>query len=106
MKKLILSLLILSATIGARAQSPVYKVYAIRFAVSDYPFTAADWADGGSKTDSVKINFMFWLIKGNGKNILVDAGFLNDLPDAKEFKVVNYTRPDSALSKLGLNAAD
>ena len=108
MKKLnLLVLLILSATFAAHAQASAYKVYAVKFAASNYPFTAADWADGGPKTDSVKINFMFWLIKGdNGKNILVDAGFLNDLDDAKEFKVANYTRPDSALLKAGLKAAD
>jgi glyoxylase-like metal-dependent hydrolase (beta-lactamase superfamily II) len=89
------------------AQVPVYKVYAVKFAISNYPFSVADWADGGPKTDSVKINFMFWLIKGNnGKNILVDAGFLDDLDDAKDFKIANYTRPDSALLKTGLKAAD
>jgi len=49
---------------------------------------------------------MVWLIKGNGRNILVDAGFLNDIEDAKEFKVVNYVRPDSAISKLGLKPGD
>ncbi len=37
---------------------------------------------------------------------MVDAGFLNDLEDAKEFKVVNYLRPDTALLKTGLKAAD
>lgn len=85
----------------------IYKVYAIKFAGSAYPFTAADWADGAPKTDSVKIDFMVWLIKGsNGKNILLDAGFLNDLDDAKEFKVVDYIRPDSALAKVGLKASD
>ncbi|MES2110583.1 MAG: N-acyl homoserine lactonase family protein [Bacteroidota bacterium] len=94
------------AIFSARAQSSAYKVYAIRFAGSAYPFTAADWAKGAPKTDSVKFNFMVWLIKGNGKNILVDAGFLNDIEDAKEFKVINYTRPDSALAKLGVKPSD
>jgi len=94
------------AVFSARAQSSAYKVYAIRFAGSAYPFTAADWAKGAPKTDSVKFNFMVWLIKGNGKNILVDAGFLNDIEDAKEFKVINYIRPDSALAKLGVKPGD
>jgi len=107
MKKfLLLSLLILSSGLYAIAQTPGYKVYAIKFAGSSYPFTAADWSKGGPATDSVKINFMVWLIKGNGKNILVDAGFVNDIDDAKEFKVINYIRPDSAISKLGLKPGD
>jgi glyoxylase-like metal-dependent hydrolase (beta-lactamase superfamily II) len=107
MKKFILLFLLFSMfVLSARSQSGTYKVYAIKFAGSAYPFTAADWAKNGPKTDSVKINFMVWLIKGNGKNILVDAGFLNDIDDAKEFKVVNYVRPDSALAKLGVKPGD
>jgi glyoxylase-like metal-dependent hydrolase (beta-lactamase superfamily II) len=50
---------------------------------------------------------MIWLIKGNnGKNILVDAGFLRDIDDAKEFDLATYMRPDSTLSKLALKAGD
>jgi glyoxylase-like metal-dependent hydrolase (beta-lactamase superfamily II) len=105
-KTFLLALLVAATVLSVRSQSATYKVYAIRFAVSAYPFTAADWAQGGPKTESVKINFMVWLIKGNGRNILVDAGFLNDIEDAKEFKVVNYIRPDSTISKLGLKPGD
>jgi len=54
----------------------------------------------------VKIDFMVWLIRGSGKNILVDAGFIGDIEDAKEFKVIDYIRPDSALFKLGLKPGD
>ncbi len=106
MKLFLLSLLLLACVLSAQAQAPAYKVYAIRFAVSGYPFTVADWAKGAPKTDSLKINFMVWLIKGNGRNILVDAGFLNDIDDAKDFKVIDYIRPDSALLKLDLKAGD
>jgi glyoxylase-like metal-dependent hydrolase (beta-lactamase superfamily II) len=102
---LLLTLLILSS-LCVRAQVPTYKVYAVRFAESTYPFTVADWVIGGPKT-SLKINFMVWFIKGsNGRNILVDAGFYNDSDDAKEFKLTNYIRPDSALMKIGINPED
>lgn len=96
----------LAAVLFAGAQTPTYKVYVIRFAGSAYPFTAADWSKGAPKTDSVKFNFMMWLIKGNGRNILVDAGFVNDIENAIEFKLTNYVRPDSAIAKLGLKPAD
>jgi len=99
------ALLIAATVISVRAQSLAYKVYAIRFAVSGRPFSVADWAKG-PKSDSVKINFVIWLIEGNGRYILVDAGFLNDIEDAKEFEVVNYIRPDSAISTLGLKPED
>jgi hypothetical protein len=46
---------------------------------------------------------MVWLVKGAGKNILVDAGFLKDIPEGKDFEVVNYIRTDSALAKIALN---
>jgi len=106
MKKIFLIAVLIAVTLCVHAQNPTYRVYAVRFAKSAYPFTAADWAKGAPKTDSVKINFMVWLIQGNGKNILLDAGFQNDLDDAKEFKVVDYTRPDLALAKVGLKPED
>ena len=62
-KPILLTLLILTAAFTVHSQPPVYKVYAVRFARSAYHFSVADWADGGPKTDSVKIDFMFWLIK-------------------------------------------
>src|SRR4051812_11356204 len=106
MKKLILLISILSSGLMAHCQT-AYQVYAIKFAGSAYHFSTADWVDGGPKTDSVQIDFMLWLVKGtNGKNILVDAGFLSDMEEAKEFKVVNYIRPDSALLRVGLKAGD
>lgn len=88
------------------AQNLDYKVYAVKFATSGYPFMVADWVAGGPKTQPLKIDFMVWLIIGNGKNILVDAGFWKDMEDAKEFKLNSYQRPDSALMKLNLKAED
>ena len=88
------------------AQNIDYKVYAVKFATSGYPFMVADWVAGGPKTQPLKIDFMVWLIIGNGKNILVDAGFWKDMEDAKEFKLNSYQRPDSALIKLNLKAED
>ncbi|HUB61356.1 MAG TPA: hypothetical protein VL978_11670, partial [Puia sp.] len=83
-----------------RAQAPGYKVYAIRFAGMAHPTPISMWSDKGPDTDSVQIDFSIWLIRGdNGKNILVDAGFRRDIPEAKEFDVVNYIRPDSVLAK-------
>ena len=106
-KTVLLIAAILLTTIIVNAQTQSYKVYAIKFADSTYPFSVGDWADGGSKTEKVEIDFMVWLIKGsNGKNILVDTGFLGDTEDAKEFMIANYIRPDSALLKVGVKPAD
>lgn len=96
----------LVATGCAWAQSGPYKIYALRFAAMAHPSPIADWADKGPKTDSVYINFMIWLIRGNGRNILVDAGFLKDIEEAQSFEIANYIRPDSTLFKVGLKAED
>ncbi|HXD79090.1 MAG TPA: N-acyl homoserine lactonase family protein [Puia sp.] len=100
-------LALLAGSIPTRAQSPHYKVYAIRFAAMAHPTAISVWSDGGPDKDSVNIDFSIWLIRGdNGRNVLVDAGFLRDIEDARDFEVAKYVRPDSALDKLGLTGAD
>jgi len=56
--------------------------------------------------DSVSIDFMVWLIKGNGKNILMDAGYLYSVEAAKNFDMIDDLRPDSTLQKLAVRAED
>lgn len=91
----------------ADAQTPEYKIYAIPFARSGYPFTAADWAQGGSKSEKLDITFSVWLIKsGTGRCILLDAGFERDIEDAKDFQLNYYVRPDSALRPLDIKPED
>jgi glyoxylase-like metal-dependent hydrolase (beta-lactamase superfamily II) len=93
--------------VGVRAQTPTYKVYAIRFAAMAHPTAISAWADKGPDKDSVNIDFSIWLIKGdNGKNVLLDAGFRSDIGEAKDFEVAGYIRPDSALAKVGLKPGD
>jgi glyoxylase-like metal-dependent hydrolase (beta-lactamase superfamily II) len=105
--RILFTLVVLSFSVFAWSQTERYEVYAIKFASMSHPSPVSDWADHGPSTDSVNIDFMIWLIKGNnGKNILVDAGFLKDIEAAKYFDIAHYTRPDSALLKAGLKAAD
>ena len=102
---LVVVAVLLSAQV-AWCQQENYEVYAIRFAATGHPWAISDWVSKGPVKDSVNINFMVWLIKGkNGKNILLDAGFLPGLEDAKEFAVTHYLRPDSAILKLGVQPA-
>ncbi|HXB92221.1 MAG TPA: N-acyl homoserine lactonase family protein [Puia sp.] len=103
---LYLSLLLLPA-LRAAAQAPHYKVYAIRFAAELHPMALSGWVAGGPEKDSVTLDFMIWLIKGdNGKNILLDAGFRRDAPEAKYFEPYSYMQPDSALARLNLQPGD
>jgi len=78
-----------------------YKVYAIKFS-DGWKIQAKDWVIGADPSDSVDVCNMFWLLKSrDGKNILVDAGFLDTTNSNK-----NYVRPDSMLLKLGLSNED
>ncbi len=108
MKKLTLvAFTLFSLSITAKSQTEHYKVYAVSFGSRPTPLPVSDFVDKGPENDSVRLNFSVWLIKGdNGKNILVDAGFLRDAEDLKDFGPINYIRPDSALAPLGLKGSD
>jgi glyoxylase-like metal-dependent hydrolase (beta-lactamase superfamily II) len=94
MKKLSLFLLGLFISSLAISQTTQYEVYAVKYsaAVHDSSITQHE-------KDSVSIDFMVWLIKGNGKYILMDAGFLYSVESAKNFDVIDDLRPDSTLQK-------
>lgn len=78
-----------------------YQVYAIKYA-DGWKIQAKDWVTGADLSDSVDVCEMFWLIKSHdGKNILVDAGFIDSANLFKE-----YTRPDSMLKKLNIEVSE
>lgn len=55
-------------------------------------------ADASRKMD---LAMMVWLVKGNGRNILVDSGFYHD-QFFKEWKVKDFVRPSEAMAPLGM----
>jgi hypothetical protein len=91
MRKVLFLISIISViSIRVFAQTPTYKIYALRYGSLKNATPTTVWALHAPKNDTVQIDFAFWLIKGdNGKNILVDAGFLKDIPESKEFGIVN-----------------
>jgi glyoxylase-like metal-dependent hydrolase (beta-lactamase superfamily II) len=104
-KSLLLPVLLLLTTTAI--SQPHYRVYAVRFAAILKPLPLSYWVQKAPEKDSVNIDFMVWLIKGdNGKTILLDAGFQRGLEDQKEFEPLAYTRPDSALEKLDIHPGD
>lgn len=108
MKKIFLhTLIMLVVTLKVSAQTVTYEVYALKYASVGFTFPVSYLVLDAPAKDSMNAIFMIWLIKGNnGKNILVDAGFLSDVEEAKDFGVINYIRPDSMLSRVGLQAKD
>jgi hypothetical protein len=101
MKKFSLILLGLFASCIAICQTTQYEVYALKYG-SIVPDSLATI----SYKDSVSIDFMIWLIKGNGKNILMDAGYLYSVESAKDFDMIDDRRPDSTLQKLSIRAEE
>jgi glyoxylase-like metal-dependent hydrolase (beta-lactamase superfamily II) len=60
-------------------------------------------AAGANPNDSLRFCYMFWLLRGeNGKNILVDAGYI----DSSKTVNKNYVRPDIVLKRINLNPSD
>ena len=51
------------------------------------------------------IAMLIWLVRGNGRNILVDSGFYHDRFFA-EWKVNDFIKPSEALKPLGLKPED
>jgi glyoxylase-like metal-dependent hydrolase (beta-lactamase superfamily II) len=89
-------------TAAGPAASPYYSIEAIHYA--DSPgFPVADLVIGAPKDEKIDIAFVFWLIRGNGHNILFDCGFHRERW-FKEFPVTNYLRPDKALKAAGVES--
>ena len=83
------------------SQTPnAYEVFAIRF-VGPWFAPVSEIAVGTDSKDSVEGCNMIWLLKGyNGRNVLVDAGFLSNDSTKNDGK---HIRPDLALEKTGVS---
>lgn len=83
---------------------PQYEVYAIRYAtIKD--FAVSGLVAGADRSRKMDIAMMIWLIKGNGRNTLLDAGFYRE-QFMKQWNPVDYAKPSEAIGKLGLKPED
>ncbi len=94
--------LFLFASPASGQSTTSYEVYAVRFAGPESaPLSEA--AVGGDPRQTVTVCNMVWLLKGsNGKNVLVDTGFLQE-PGGRD---KTYVRPDVALARLNVSPDD
>ena len=83
--------------------APMYEVFAIRYAsIPDFPVNALI-----ANTDpqrKLSIAMTVWLIRGNGRNILVDSGFYRP-QFFKQFKVESFIKPSEAVGQPGVMPA-
>jgi glyoxylase-like metal-dependent hydrolase (beta-lactamase superfamily II) len=99
-------LLLLTAFVQASqsGQKPAYEVYAIRYAtLPDFPVSGlVKGADPARKMD---IAMVVWLLKGNGRNILVDSGFYRP-QFFKAWTVKDFMKPSEAVAQFGVKPED
>jgi glyoxylase-like metal-dependent hydrolase (beta-lactamase superfamily II) len=92
------------ATAALAQPKPQYEVYAIRYAtIPDFAVNQlVAGAEAGRKLD---IAMMVWLVRGNGHNILVDAGFYRP-QFFKQWHVNDFIKPSDAVKLAGVAPED
>src|SRR4051812_9763215 len=88
----------------AQGAPPKYEIYAVRYATIPQ-FPVAGLVKGADPARKLDIAMNVWLIKGEGRNILVDSGFYRD-QFFKQWKVESFVKPSEAIAKLGLKPED
>ncbi|HMC30688.1 MAG TPA: N-acyl homoserine lactonase family protein [Candidatus Angelobacter sp.] len=83
--------------------TPIYEVFAIRYAsIPDFPVSAL--VAGADPARKLSIAMTIWLIRGNGRNILVDSGFYRP-QFFKNWKVEGFLKPSDAVAQSGISPA-
>ena len=81
-------------------QAPAYELYAVRYGtLANFPVRGLiAGADTGRRMD---VALAVWLVRGNGRLVLIDAGFYRD-KFIQRWKPVGYVTPAEALKKIGV----
>src|ERR1700757_1852985 len=83
---------------------PKYEVFAIRYAtLKDFP--VAGLVAGADRSRKLDIAMMVWLVRGEGRNILVDAGFYRE-QFMRQWHPADYVKPSEAIGRIGLKLDD
>jgi glyoxylase-like metal-dependent hydrolase (beta-lactamase superfamily II) len=82
-------------TVSTAQTGPEYSIQAIRYADSPGD-SVADMVMGAPKGEKLDTVYVFWLIRGGGRNILFDSGFHRQRW-FKEWTIKEFQRPDEAV---------
>jgi glyoxylase-like metal-dependent hydrolase (beta-lactamase superfamily II) len=85
---------------GQATTKPVYSVEAVRYGTLK-DFAVSGLVAGADKSRKMDIAMVYWLVRGNGHNILVDAGFYRP-QFFVHWKVADFQKPSDALLHAGL----
>jgi glyoxylase-like metal-dependent hydrolase (beta-lactamase superfamily II) len=98
----LVAILCLTAVISKCQTSDEYQVFALKY-TDGQNISAQRMIAGANPADSVRVCYMFWLLKGaNDRNILVDVGFI----DTTKTGIKNYVRPDLLLQRINVKPSD
>ena len=85
---------------GGAQTPPAYEVYAVRYATIP-GFPVRGLVAGADTARRLDIAMAVWLIRGGGRNVLVDAGFYRD-KFVERWKPADYVRPSDAVARAGV----
>ncbi len=89
---------------AADTPKPQYEVYAIKYA--ELPgFPVAELVAGADQSRKMDIAMIVWLVRGIGRNVLIDTGFYRP-QFFREWKVRDFVKTSDAIGKLGLKPED
>ena len=103
-KKISLGFLLIMTSFATNCQNlDEYQVYALKLHSGAIHSLAKNYVVGANPKDSLQVSAMVWLLKGaNGRNILVDAGYLDTAKTSKKL----IMRADLVLQKININPSD
>ena len=88
--------------VNGTSPGPTYEVYAVEYARL-VGFGANNLVLGADSARKIDGSMMVWVIKGEGRVILVDAGFYRqEFLDSWKRNVADYIKPSVAVAKLGI----
>lgn len=102
MRELILSICALAVFIPV-PQSADYTIEAIRYGTIPQ-FPVSGLVVGAPASEKLDIAMVFWLVRGDNRNILLDSGFHRQ-QWIDQYKVTDYMRPDEAVRLAGVEPA-
>lgn len=94
---------VIAAVLGGSSPArpaPTYEVYAIEYAELD-GFPANALILGADPARKLDLSMMVWLLRGQGRTILVDAGFYRE-EFLKSWKVREFRKPSDAVAAFGV----
>ena len=90
----------LLAASAAAQPKPQYEIYALRYATIP-DFRVSGLVAGADSARKLDIAMMVWLVRGRGRNILVDSGFYRE-QFFRQWQVTDFVKPSDALQRVGL----